>query len=524
MPPRSSKPAPSSSRLDRIDSAFNTAAGYSDTSTSPAAPTLSAKTRGKRRAAVPDDEEDEPADEEMEEVAPASTGEGGFMTGADEEMSTNGVGGGFLPEDAGPGGGFLLDDANGGGFLPLPLPPNGGGGFLPDDSAASAEAAGGGFLPDPPAGGFLHDPPSAADDTAMPDASSFSGGGFFSSLPGDASFAGAGGFLPSASDDDGDASFELPTPAPLTHAAALSSPSSAAFPSTSALPLPSAPPDRIPLAYIPSALRQLGLTSAGLAEAELLSLFEDVASDDEDAEGGKSVRRERFREACEVLMQDLGSDVEEGDEVEEGGAEEYRDDEEDDVPVVRRRRGPTRATRSSTRRAAAKGKKPAAVVDDDEEEEDGAEGVKERDFGGEGGFLPGDEEEEDEAASDEEDSDASAESEDSDGAALPSVSSSSKKRSSAPGRSRSSRASRPLTARDLADAADSFDLFFVGSLQEGKPRGERTIGLMELQRAARVLKEKIGDGELNEMLEYAARSEGKVGLKQFARILVETGL
>ncbi|BGP19458.1 hypothetical protein JCM10213_006278 [Rhodosporidiobolus nylandii] len=494
---RRSRPAPSassSSRLSRIDSAFNAAVGYSDPSTSHGSngSRLSAKQKGKRRAVVPDDEEDDEGDEEMELVAGGEPG--GFMPPDGMELDRHA--GGFLPDQEQGGGGFLLDGASegGGGFLPEPPVDGGiGGGFLPEDGSS-----GGGFLPDPPAfdggGGFLPEDSTMHDLPPPPSA-------FASALPGDA-FSTAGGFLP-ASDDDL-STLALPTPARLTHAASLPSPPS----------IP--PPERIPLDKIPAALKRLGLTRAGLPANELLELFEDVASDDEeDAGGGKSVRRERFREACEVLLAGMDSGEESGGE--EDGEGEYHASASDGEEVEReepaRRRRSTRTTRASTRAARAE----AGDVEAEGDEGGGGGFVKEQDFGAQLDALP------DESSSSYGGTSAS----DGEGSRLKTSAASASKAKAKKGKGKR----RPprgdevtLTPRDLADAADSFDLFFVDGPQATMAREARSIGLMELQRAARVLGEKMGEGDLNEMLEYAGRSKGKVDLENFARILVETGL
>ncbi|GAA5968543.1 hypothetical protein JCM11641_007672 [Rhodosporidiobolus odoratus] len=490
--------SPASKRLARIDNAFNSAVGYGDVGLNQADTSrMSAKTKGKRKAVVPDDEEDAAEDDEMEMVA--STAQPSTLG---MEVDAQPLGGGFLPEDQGAGG-FLpeLDSSTGGNFLAetdttsgggfFPSEPLDAGGFLPlplpDEQA-------GGFLPDEQAGGCLPD----LSDSTMHDSPSFATArGFLScALPGDA-FAFSGGFLPD----------ELPTPAPLTNADKLPTP-------PPLLP----PPDRIPLSSVPSALRQLGLHKAGLPAVELLELFEDVASDDEEM-GGKSVRRERFREACEVLMQESDDEGDEGegeDEVAEGG--EYRDEVEDqeEQPAGRRRR-PTRTTRSTAAAAAARStRRSGPVVDDDENGEEGLDD-QDKDFGAQLDDLPSDSADSGEATSD------------SDNSAGTSRSNKAKgKKPAAPrgkGKGQRKRGEEiVLTVQDLADAEDTFDLFFVDSAQEGIKRGQKTIGLAELQRACRVLKEKMGEGDLNEMLEYAGKSKGKVDLEAFARILAETGL
>lgn len=360
-----------------------------------------------------------------------------------------GQGGGFMPEgDTSRGGGFLPEDEGGadlgrGGFLPDPpdditmQPPGadtGGGGFLLDDDFTNA----GGFLPLPP--------PPPLDDTAM--AFDYSGEG------------GGGGFLP-----EPPAQF-LP-------------------PSSSSMTLPTPPPpSRIPLSSIPTALRALNLHRIGLAGSDLMQLFDEVASEDDEVEGGKSVRRERFREACEVLMGDDTDDEEEG--------EEYRDEEEEEGASRRRLR------RAGDPKSAA----AAPATDDDDaprlrrqparrstranplpEDED----VSAKDFGAALDALPDDSESSlSDAATDSEDEDV--------------VGSAQKKKGKASANRKGKRARRgnpdAITAEDVAAAQDTFDLFFDDSPQSVLPKRERAIGLMELQRACRVLKEKMTDGDV----------------------------
>ncbi|BGP02902.1 hypothetical protein RTBOTA2_005824 [Rhodotorula toruloides] len=497
MAPRRPRPSASSSsasratkRLALIDAAFDAAVSPTHAPDSDARPPPRKKAR---KAVVLDDEEEgeEGEDDEMELVAgDAGAGEaasgGGFLP--DPPAGDFAGGGGFLPEDETGGGGFLPEDSGaelGGGFLPEPpgdtnMQPTGGDtgdGFLLDDFANE-----GGFLPLPP-------PPLAdsGDSMAVDYSASTSagggGGGFLPDPP--AEFSSGGGFLPDPDASDPSPSFALPTPPP--------------------------PASRIPLTSIPSALRSLNLHRLGLAGTDLMQLFEEVASDDEEVEGGRSVRRERFREACEVLMGDTDEeDGEEGDEYkdeeeEEEGKSRRRlrragepkpaaaDDGENDVPKLRRQ-----PARRSTR---------ANPLPEDED-------VSAKDFGAALDALPDD--------SDSSLSEAATDSEDD-------VGGSAKKKGKSPGKGKKSRRGRrghpdDITAEDVAAAQDTFDLFFEESPQSVLPKRERAIGLMELQRACRVLKEKMTDGDLNEMLEYAARSKGLVDLESFARILVETGL
>ncbi|BGP27113.1 hypothetical protein Rt10032_c12g4860 [Rhodotorula toruloides] len=409
-------------------------------------------------------------------------------------------GGGFLPEDdagGGRGGGVLPEDdgaGSGGGFLPEP--PSG---ITIQPSDADADAGGGGFLLDDFTyeGGFLPLPPPPLADLGDPMAvdyaastSSNVGGGFLPEPP--AEFSSAGGFLPSTSGPSSSLTFPSPPP-----------------------------PSRIPLGSIPTALRTLNLRRLGLPASDLMQLFEEVASEDETAEGGKSVRRERFREACEVLMGDMDDDEEEEEE-------EYRDEgEEEEEEEEKGAQGRKRLRRAGK-------PKPSTVPAEDENDAPklrrqparrstranpllGNDDISAKDFGAALDALPDDSGSSlSEVATDSEDDD---------------VGGSVKKKGKSPAKSKGKKSRRrgrahpdDMTAEDVVAAQDTFDLFFEESPQSVLPKRERAIGLMELQRACRVLKEKMTDGDLNEMLEYAARSKGLVDLESFARILVETGL
>ncbi|BGP34803.1 hypothetical protein JCM10296v2_006627 [Rhodotorula toruloides] len=497
MPPRRPRPSASSSsasranrRLALIDAAFDAAVSPSHTPHSDARPPPRKKAK---KAVVLDDEEGE--DDEMELVV------------GDAAAGGVNLGGGFLPEppakDFAGGGGFLPeDDTGGGGFLPEDSGADLGGGFLPEppanaDTQLSGVDTGGGFLLDDfsKEGGFLPLPPPPLAGSGDPMAVDYSastsaagGGGFLPDPP--AEFSSAGGFLPDPSASD--PFLTLPTPVP--------------------------PPSRIPLTSIPPALRSLGLHRLGLAGADLMALFEEVASDDEDAEGGRSVRRERFREACEVLMGDTDE--------EDGSEEEYRDEEEDEEEEGKSRRRLRRAGEPTIsvaaddegndapklRRQPARRSTRANPLPEDED-------VSAKDFGAALDALPDDSESSlSEAATDSED--------DVSGSAA-----AAKKKGKSPAKSKGKKPRRgrrgnpnDITAEDVVAAEDTFDLFFEESPQSVLPKRERGIGLMELQRACRVLKEKMTDGDLNEMLEYAGRSKGLVDLESFARILVETGL
>lgn len=488
---------------------------------------------------MPDDEEDEDDEDdvEMELVAGSGAPVGTASTAAGAE----GLGGGFLsePADAGPGGGgFIVEDDGppAGGFLPEPV--GGGGGFLTE--ADQGATMSGGFLPEPAAsdvgggGGFFLPDPSSLDTPMRPAESDFGGGGGFLPPPDNFShdpdsFAGAGGFLLDDGDDGPSTSLSslLPTPAPLTNR----------------LPTPPPPPSRIPLARIPAALRDLGLHRVGLAGAELIALFDDVASEDEDDPmRGRSVRRERFVEACEVLLGDEEPPSAEEDKEDEGeGA-----GEQDDLGLGEGRRRRRQPTRQQPSRRSTRGRRAAAQGDDEGDDDEAQDDVVEKDFGGEVGV-------DESSSSFESESDVDIDDEDEDEDDLPAKGKKAAAKKGAKGR-RAAKGdpSRPLSKQDLADAADSFNLFFDESPQLAFGQQERVLTLMELQRACRVLKEKMSDGDvrpalslslsscasssstaarltllsqqLNEMLEYAAKSKGVVDLEAFARILVETGL
>lgn len=423
-----------------------------------------------------DDEEDD--DDEMMMEAVEITGQ------AASNAEPGSQGGGFLPEPV-EGGGFMpVDDDVGGGFLPdpatAPTESSAGGFLLPDTAfdAPSGGGGGGGFLPEPTEGGGFF--PEGGD----------AGGGFLpvpdsitaaeaNQMQQDLDFASAGGFLPLP---DVPASFNTESN------------------DDNLLPLPDPnappPPDRIALTAIPTALRSLGLHRVGLQGAELMALFEEVASDDEEAEGGKSVQRDRFREACQVL---LGSDDEKEDDDER---DEYRDEPVDDEDL----QGAGR--RRLRRGAALKAEKPTRVQPTrratrahpiPNEEEGPAPSTTEEGAALEA--LPDDfEEDDDEGSPFASGSDGEEEDED-DGPSPKGGQSGSK---TAPKQQKKGKRGRraidptqPLSPRDIAAASDTFDLFFEESPQLAFPQKERNISLLELQRACRVLKEKMTDGDVS---------------------------
>ncbi|GAA5863136.1 hypothetical protein JCM3774_001433 [Rhodotorula dairenensis] len=502
-------------RLAAIDRAFN-AAAVSPQSALTATREAPRQRRRRAAAVVPDDDDgdgDSAGDEDEE-----------MMEAVEIAEQPGDAAGGFLPEEPFEGGGFIpVDGSTGGGFC---LPEGGTatrsaeGGFLPPSPPAdSAGGGGGGFLPDPnEPGGFFPEDQGGVGGGFLPVPDSITAAEA-NEMQQDLDFASAGGFLPlpevpagllpdvgaTAAAEQDDSLLPLPDP-------------------DAASSLPPSQPDRIALTAIPAALRSLGLHRVGLQGAELMALFEEVASDDDEAEGGKSVQRDRFREACQVL---LGSDDEDQDEQE--GEDEYRQEpgaasEDQDLQGSGRRRlrrggalqpeEPTRVqpTRRSTR--------AHPVRQDEEAENEGVDPIA-TDRAAALEALPDDFE-------DEEDDSSFASGSDRDGEVRGGRSGSKK---TTPKQKRGKRGrrpvvdpSQPLSASEIAAASDTFDLFFEESPQLPFPQKDRLISLLELQRACRVLKEKMTDGELNEMLEYAARSQGSVNLEAFARILLETGL
>lgn len=413
---------------------------------------------------MPDDEEEEP-EVEMEQVAsvgppPIDSRIGGGFLQNFSQPSGSGGGGGFEPEDAlftqprGEGG-FFADAQEDQAGTGASLGGSGGGGFMPMDTDATFEAepfggggGGGGFLPAEPFPSF-----SAAHSTNLA--------------------SGSGGFFPDSADIN---ALDSLNAVPSLSGGFLPQLPNLEFEGLDSLALPTPPrPARIPLARVPGALRTLGVPRG--SEKEVMEMFEEVASDDENVEGGKSVRRERFVEALEVLLDDQG-DVENGEDDEEGDdgseEEEYNDQEEEPSSAARRRSTRiTRSTRLSTR---------ANPTQDSGQEEEPNE-LKETDFA---------------QLSSESDDSAQVSSEDEAGGGGRSKSSKSHKAKSA---SRSKKHKydprAKISADKVAAASDSFDLFFDGSSQLSLPQNNRKIGLAELQRACRVLKERFTDEDVS---------------------------
>lgn len=386
--------------------------------------------------------------------------------------------------------------AGGGGFLPfMPVDDNDdlGGGFLPDPTTAPTDSSGGGFLlPDPAdhgggGGGFLPEPTEGGGFLPVPDSMTAAEA---NQMQQDLDFASAGGFLPlpdvpagfntesNNNNDDDDNLLPLPDP--------------------NAPP----PPERIALTAIPTALRSLGLHRVGLQGAELMALFEEVASDDEEAEGGKSVQRDRFREACQVL---LGSDDDDDDEEDEDERDAYRDepampvDDEDLQGAGRRRlrRGAALKAEEPTRVQPSRRATRAHPIPNEEEgaappsTEEGA-ALK---------ALPDDFEDDDEEGSPFASGSDGEEEDEYDGPSSKSGQSAWKTAQKQQKKGKRGRRAidpaQPLSPRDIAAASDTFDLFFEESPQLAFPQKERNISLLELQRACRVLKEKMTDGDVS---------------------------
>ncbi|GAA5899788.1 uncharacterized protein JCM6883_005988 [Sporobolomyces salmoneus] len=476
--------------IKRIDAAFDKATGYEggQEQTEVLSPEERRRRRkGKARMIIPDDDEEDEEEVEMQAI-----------TSIEPQVGTSSVGGGFLldPIDAseqsgGGAGGFMQDDSS----MNQPFPDDGqggtttaafGGGFMPmetdvTDSATHTGGGGGGFFPEEqPFANF-----SAGAPNALPSGSG--GGGFFPSTtltdgydpqPFDPTVS--GGFLPQLPDVD--------------------------FGGIDSLTLPTPPrPTRIPLSRVSRALRDLGVPRG--SEREVLEMFEEVASDDENAEGGKSVRRERFIEALEVLLdeQEEEGGSEGGDEYNNEDGENGEGEEEGARSPPSRRRS-TRNTRRSTR---------ANLIQDSEEEEEEAadQELKETDFAE---FSSESEESADPSSEDDGDLDNT----------KSGKAKARKGNTSTKGKSKKLKYDphSKISKDKIAAASDTFDLFFESSPQLSLPQDARKIGLAELQRACRVLKEKFTEDDLTEMLEFAAEGTGLVDLEGFARILVETRL
>ncbi|KAM0752146.1 hypothetical protein T439DRAFT_379256 [Meredithblackwellia eburnea MCA 4105] len=433
---------PSESQLQRIAVAFDRATGAAS---QPTHPELTRKAKRRRRNLLSDDEEDEV----FEMVASVQTG------GSGERVAppTQPVPGGFLMEEEQQPGGFLVADIEPapGGFIPSFEKPPGGGAFLADVEM------GGGFIDEddsfPVAGGFI------------PEESETQPGGFIHDDEG-----GGGGFFLDTTDYS--ANLIDPTAFGIGFGASADLPQ---------LQQPT-PPNRILLKDIPRALDALNLPSDS---HELLQLFADAASDDEDGEA--TVSRERFTEACAALMV---SDDEGHDEVQDEEDEEEKEDNSSDSDVyiqeaAPRRNAPRRSTRSNPNPEGSDSTKLEEIViesssEESAEDSDEAEALRSR----KGKGKPRE----------------------------------TKKDKKGKGRARD----RVLTQEELKEAEDTFELFFEGSLQKSKPGGRpRTIGLGELKNAAAFLNEKLSDEELVEMLEYAARSGGVVDLAAFTRVISE---
>ncbi|GAA5944065.1 uncharacterized protein JCM15063_004305 [Sporobolomyces koalae] len=462
---------------DRIDAAFDQAVGYSlasgdnihDNTYDLDDTRRRRNRRGLARAIVPDDEEDAtmapgpesahpPPDEQFRQ---AQTPAGGFFAEtntlqaaseenepvrqANEEPALS-YAGGFLPMEDDPGYSFTFNPG-GGGFLPEPT-------FSHDEDPVLA----------PPSGGFF--PPT--DDGALSHSNVYN--------PPLSTVPTGRGFLPPLPSFDLE-SVSLPTPPR---------------------------PRRIPIARVPAALRHLRIPRS--STREVIEMFEEVASDDEDVEGGKSIRRERFKEALEILLEDddeddNNDDVDFDQDISDAnnddlGSDAYGAGKQDDNET----KGPSRTSRPTTRAT----RRSTRANPTRESADDSAGQAKATDRADESDFL------DDHLASGSESSDASFSAGDNE--------EESRKKRKKPPRSSTSRKRKG----DPAAAMDSFELFFDASPQLDLPPESRVIGLAELQRACRVLKEKFTDQDLLEMLEVAGNKTGLVDLESFSQILAET--
>lgn len=271
-----------------------------------------------------------------------------------------------------------------------------------------------------------------------------------------------GGFFPS-----------LPQPLPFSTSTDLDS-----------LTLPTPPrPSRIPLSRIPQTLRSLGIPRGN--DRQIMEMFEEVGSTDEEDNGhgekSKSVRRERFIEALEVLLVDRDDDEgseSEKEEHEGGDGDEY----EEENPTNPTRRRSTRVTRQSARKNP--NKQP---VHDDEKGGD----VGEVDFVDKAG-----EDDDDLSSASASEGEPTSEEEEEE------IAKGSKKtRKAGASRSKSKRKRydplQPVSKKDLEAASDTFDLFFEDSPQLALGQDARLIGLAELKKVTRVLKEKFTDEDVS---------------------------
>lgn len=367
------------------------------------------------------DDEEEDDDEEMEMVAtshqqPSEPDGGGWVVEGEEQQGQ----GGFLPiPEADPqafDGGFIPDDEQ---FNFVEAP--GGGFLLVDDNnnpLVDSTTTGGGFLPE------------------------FEGGGGFLPEPG-ADYATEGGFLP-----------ELPIPSLDFNSNA----GTGGGAPTRSSPSPPPPQSRIPVRAIPRALTSLNLPSS----ADILAMFHDVASDDED--GIASVRRERFVEACGVLLSVAAEGESSDDDSEEEG--EAYEGEEGDGTSSRRRRAPLRRSTRGRPVTEDEGTTDGTLMDVDD--------------------LP------------------SEESEASDSSLEIVGESKGKKATKGKGKGKTTKTTkikkpRALSKEELQEAEDTFELFFEGSLQKGTTL-EKKIGLADLERVTRLLNEKMSEDGVRSLL------------------------
>lgn len=215
---------------------------------------------------------------------------------------------------------------------------------------------------------------------------------------------------------------------------------------------------RIPFRSIPTALEALSFP----ANAQVMDLFKEAASDDED--GVSSVSKDRFVKICAVLTGD--SDDDEDDDHNKDGEEDKEDSDssdgeeeeyvEEDVKLSSRKGTSRRITRSNAEPLV---EKVLESEDDQVEESDSDIEIIE-----------------------------------------PIILASSKKGkgSTSNGKSTNSRKKKSVRVVSAAEALDSFELFFEGSDQGGKV-SKRTIGYEEILNAAKLLDEDLKEEDVSKI-------------------------
>jgi hypothetical protein len=310
----------------------------------------------------------------------------------------------------------------------------GDGGFILDDTR-NDDAMGGGFMLEEDEG----------DNAA---------GGFIVDSPGQG--GGEGGFLPESSPLDAESDAAGSPQHPL--------------------------PNLLPLSSLSRAFDALP-TLPRSARYPLMEAFGIVAETNED--GVKCISRDKFIEACSVIIREEYDDDQENDDAEaerdedENGdvesqeGEEEWEDEEMRGKVSRRQRG---ATNIRTTRSNAASTSTAMVIDP----------------------LIGEEIDDDEAEA----------SSNSDSRPTAGSKTSAKSKSKAPvvifkskgkgkAKEKVGKKNRVLTAEEVIEAEETFDLFFEGSIQRELGITDREITMEELRRVSRLLEEKNSEEEVS---------------------------